>query len=123
MPAEASLRVVILVGVLGLTFDSLSRSPYVTRANTVREQPVQFSHQHHAGGIGIDCRYCHTTVENVRVRRHPADEDLHELPLADLDDQPVSRARARQLPRRQAARSGRACTTCRTSSTSTTAST
>ena len=56
--------VVILVGVLGLTFDSLSRSPYVTRANTVREQPVQFSHQHHAGGLGIDCRYCHTTVEN-----------------------------------------------------------
>jgi hypothetical protein len=24
---------------------------------------VQFSHQHHAGGLGIDCRYCHTTVE------------------------------------------------------------
>ena len=43
--------------------DSLSRSPYVTRANTVREQPVQFSHQHHVGGIGIDCRYCHTSVE------------------------------------------------------------
>ena len=58
------IAVVILVGVLGLTFDSLSRSPYVTRANTVREQPVQFSHQHHAGGLGIDCRYCHTTVEN-----------------------------------------------------------
>ena len=55
--------VVILLGVLGLTLDSLSRSPYVTRANTVREQPVQFSHQHHAGGLGIDCRSCHTTVE------------------------------------------------------------
>jgi hypothetical protein len=57
------IALVILLGVLGLTLDSLSRSPYVTRANTVREQPVQFSHKHHAGGIGIDCRYCHTTVE------------------------------------------------------------
>ena len=50
------IALVILVGGLGLTLDSLSRSPYVTRANTVREQPVQFSHQHHAGGLGIDCR-------------------------------------------------------------------
>ena len=32
-------------------------------ANQFVEQPVQFSHQHHAGGIGIDCRYCHTSVE------------------------------------------------------------
>jgi hypothetical protein len=57
------VAVVILLGVLWFTLDSFSRSPYVTRANTVREQPVQFSHQHHAGGLGIDCRYCHTTVE------------------------------------------------------------
>ena len=57
------IGVAILLGVLWYTFDSFSRSPYVTRANTVREQPVQFSHQHHAGGLGIDCRYCHTTVE------------------------------------------------------------
>jgi hypothetical protein len=26
-------------------------------------QPVPFSHQHHVSGLGIDCRYCHTTVE------------------------------------------------------------
>ncbi|MGQ0733761.1 MAG: cytochrome c3 family protein [Acidobacteriota bacterium] len=41
----------------------IQRSDYVTAANTFREQPVQFSHQHHVGGIGIDCRYCHTSVE------------------------------------------------------------
>lgn len=41
----------------------LQRSDFVTTAHTFREQPVQFSHQHHAGGIGIDCRYCHTSVE------------------------------------------------------------
>ena len=59
-------------GLVGLLFLILSlgwiilmvqRSDYVTAANTFREQPVQFSHQHHVGGIGIDCRYCHDTVE------------------------------------------------------------
>jgi hypothetical protein len=40
-----------------------NRSSYVTRAGVVREQPVPFSHAHHVGGIGIDCRYCHTSVE------------------------------------------------------------
>ena len=40
-----------------------SRSPYATGESVVRSQPVPFSHQHHMGGMGIDCRYCHTTVE------------------------------------------------------------
>src|SRR5690242_19670787 len=30
------------------------------------EQPIPFSHQHHVGDAGIDCRYCHTTVETSR---------------------------------------------------------
>jgi len=41
----------------------LQRSPYTTFAGVVRPQPVPFSHQHHVGGMGIDCRYCHTSVE------------------------------------------------------------
>jgi hypothetical protein len=41
------------------------RSPYVTEQNVVREQPVPFSHQHHVGGLGLDCRYCHTSVETT----------------------------------------------------------
>jgi hypothetical protein len=41
----------------------INRSAYVTRAGEAREQPVPFSHAHHVGGIGLDCRYCHTTVE------------------------------------------------------------
>jgi len=41
----------------------VNRSGYVTRAGEVRDQPIPFSHQHHVGGIGIDCRYCHTSVE------------------------------------------------------------
>jgi hypothetical protein len=56
---------VALLGALYGAADRLSRSTYVTRAEVVIDQPVQFSHQHHAGGIGIDCRYCHTTVERA----------------------------------------------------------
>jgi hypothetical protein len=41
----------------------VNRSPYITSASVIREQPIQFSHAHHVGGIGIDCRYCHTSVE------------------------------------------------------------
>jgi cytochrome c7-like protein len=41
----------------------LNRSPYMTQAGVARIQPVQFSHQHHVGGMGLDCRYCHTSVE------------------------------------------------------------
>jgi hypothetical protein len=48
---------------LGWLILVLQRSDFVTTAHQFREQPVQFSHQHHAGGIGIDCRYCHTSVE------------------------------------------------------------
>jgi len=41
----------------------LVRSPYLTQAGVVRDQPVPFSHEHHVSGLGIDCRYCHTSVE------------------------------------------------------------
>ena len=39
------------------------RSSWVTAQNEFVEQPVQFSHAHHVGGDGLDCRYCHTSVE------------------------------------------------------------
>ena len=42
---------------------AIERAPYITQADVVREQPVPFSHKHHVNGLGIDCRYCHTTVE------------------------------------------------------------
>ncbi|MEZ5288998.1 MAG: cytochrome c3 family protein [Vicinamibacterales bacterium] len=57
------IAVVALLGTLGAALPVIQRSDFVTTANTFRDQPVQFSHQHHVGGIGIDCRYCHTSVE------------------------------------------------------------
>jgi len=44
----------------------------VTQAGVAREQPIQFSHRHHAGELGIDCRYCHTTVERTASAGMPA---------------------------------------------------
>jgi len=44
---------------------AINRSGYVTQAGVARQQPVQFSHKHHAGELGIDCRYCHTGVERA----------------------------------------------------------
>ena len=41
----------------------LLRSPFQTRVRIIRDQPVPFSHEHHVGGLGLDCRYCHTSVE------------------------------------------------------------
>jgi hypothetical protein len=55
---------VFLAGALLWAVLELQRSPYITYAKVVRPQPVPFSHQHHVGGLGIDCRYCHTSVEN-----------------------------------------------------------
>lgn len=51
------------VALLGWVLLLLMRSDFVTGANANVEQPVQFSHAHHVGGEGIDCRYCHTSVE------------------------------------------------------------
>jgi hypothetical protein len=42
----------------------VDRSPFVTRVGEFVEQPIPFSHQHHVGEIGIDCRYCHKDVES-----------------------------------------------------------
>ena len=79
------------------------RSDYLTGARVVREQPVPFSHKHHVSGLGIDCRYCHTSVENFILRRPSADRNLHELSFADLVRKLDARACARQLPNRPAA--------------------
>ena len=53
----------IVVGSLIFTAILVGRSSYVTRAQEFVEQPVQFSHLHHVKDDGIDCRYCHTSVE------------------------------------------------------------
>ena len=63
--------VLVLAGVGGALFELLADSGYATRQNEIREQPVPFSHSHHVGSMGIDCRYCHTTVETAGFANIP----------------------------------------------------
>src|SRR3954468_14985220 len=64
--ARTSMIVAVLAigGLGGALFELIADSSYATRQGEAREQPVPFSHAHHAGSMGIDCRYCHTSVEN-----------------------------------------------------------
>src|ERR1044071_72985 len=50
----------------------ITRSSYMTEQDLVREQPVPFSHRHHVGGLGLDCRYCHATVERTATAGMPS---------------------------------------------------
>ena len=54
---------IFVVAALFWAAAEIQRSPYVTYAGVARPQPAPFSHQHHVAGLGIDCRYCHTSVE------------------------------------------------------------
>jgi hypothetical protein len=70
--AKASLiGVVATLAFLGWAVMLLMRSSYATGQNAVIDQPIQFSHAHHVGGMGIDCRYCHTTVEKSTFANIP----------------------------------------------------
>jgi hypothetical protein len=53
----------LIVIALGVTLDQLQRSPWVTRQGQRPDQPVPFSHKHHVQGLGLQCQYCHVTVE------------------------------------------------------------
>ena len=62
--ARASLVLTgLIVIALGVTLDQLQRSPWVTRQGQRPDQPVPFSHKHHVQGLGLQCQYCHVTVE------------------------------------------------------------
>ncbi len=50
----------------------INRSSWNTGAYVEREQPVQFSHKHHVGDDGIDCRYCHSSVDKEAFAGMPS---------------------------------------------------
>src|SRR6188508_1876795 len=70
--ARSSLAgVLTLVLFAGWLVFTLMRSSWATKQHEFVEQPVQFSHLHHVGGMGLDCRYCHTSVEKSSVAGIP----------------------------------------------------
>src|SRR3954451_7468897 len=74
--ANTLARVTIFGAVFAVAFvlwviGGIVRSPYATDQGIEREQPVPFSHEHHAGGLGIDCRYCHISVKSSSFANIP----------------------------------------------------
>lgn len=72
-------RASLVVGAVLTTFllwfwAEFIRSPYTTEQWVVRDQPVPFSHEHHVSGLGIDCKYCHTSVEKSSFAGLPSTE-------------------------------------------------
>lgn len=65
---------VVLLGTFLTVGYTVDRGPWMTFVGTVRDQPVPFSHKHHVQDDGIDCRYCHTSVETSQFAGIPATE-------------------------------------------------
>ena len=67
----------VLVAIVVVPFPAIgvaywvSASEYVTGRSVTYDQPIPFSHAHHVGGLGLDCRYCHTGVETSAVAGIP----------------------------------------------------
>lgn len=67
----------------------LARSPYQTGVGVVRMQPIPFSHEHHVGDIGIDCRFCHHTVETQATAGMPSTEVCLNCHSVLFQDSPI----------------------------------
>lgn len=52
-------------------------TPYTHRLGVAPDQPVAFSHKHHVGELGLDCRYCHQTVEKTGFAGMPPTETCY----------------------------------------------
>lgn len=103
---------VVLAGTAFYVYTQVSRSSYLTGRYLEKQQPVQFSHKHHVGDDGIDCRYCHTTVETTATAGMPstqtclnchsqlwADSPYLEPVRASLrDNKPIEWERVHDLP-------------------------
>lgn len=73
--ARASLAgVVLLICASGWILHAVYWSPWTTLEMTPLEQPVPFSHKHHVYGLGLDCRFCHTTVQKSSFAGMPSTE-------------------------------------------------
>jgi hypothetical protein len=68
------LALIFLVAGLAALAYWLIRSPVVTGVGVRVAQPVAYSHQQHVGGLGLDCRYCHSSVETSNTASLPPTE-------------------------------------------------
>lgn len=111
--AKASMIVaIVLGGVVFYAYTQIARSSYLTGRYVEKQQPVQFSHKHHVGDDGIDCRYCHTSVEtaasagipptqtcmNCHNQLYSDQEYLEPIRASYRDNKPIEWERVHDLP-------------------------
>ena len=101
-----SIVVAFLIGWIGPSTE------WATRVGYPVEQPVPFSHKHHVGGLGIDCRFCHATVETSATAGMPPTHTcmtchsqlwtnarmLAPVRQSLADDRPIKWVRVNRLP-------------------------
>jgi hypothetical protein len=106
------LAFLAFVGFLGCVVATLHWSGYNTGQAIFVDQPIQFSHAHHVGGMGIDCRYCHTSVEESAFANIPPTKTcmnchsqiwntapiLEPVRASFRDDKPLQWRRVHDLP-------------------------
>jgi len=87
-------------------------SPETTDVGYAPDQPIDYSHRLHAGELGIDCRYCHNTVEyaahaaipptetcmNCHAQIHRDSPKLEALRRSYETGEPIAWVRIHDLP-------------------------
>ncbi len=107
------LTVGVVVTVIYVTLlVAYGASPKTTDVGYAPEQPIPYSHRLHVGELGLDCRYCHTTVDssphasvpptqtciNCHEKIHPESEKLAPLRESYASGMPVKWVRVHDLP-------------------------
>jgi len=80
---------VVLVCGAGWATSTIYWSPYTTYVGVPFDQPVPFSHKHHVGDDGIDCRYCHASVEKSAFAGLPSTQTCMTCHSQIFTDAPV----------------------------------
>src|SRR5262245_57940234 len=84
----------LIVAILGAMFYTpvlfgLGASPKTTAVGYSPQQPVPFSHALHAGKLGMDCRYCHSSVEKAAFAAIPPTQTCMNCHTAVKADSPT----------------------------------
>src|SRR3954453_14687372 len=107
-PSSNTIAKVSIVSVISLVASTIAvayiadRGPWSTSVQLAPVQPIEFSHRHHVKDDGIDCRYCHTSVEKSWFAGIPPTETCMTCHSQIWTDSPLLE------PVRQSFRTGRA---------------
>src|ERR1051326_8587409 len=80
---------VFLLVALSWVSITIGRSAYLTNVGVAQRQPLPFRHEHHVSGLGIDCRYCVTSVEKAAFAGTPATQICMTCPSPIASDSPM----------------------------------